>query len=149
MSDKYDVRDAISPVHHSPQEGFDPTEPEAARISFFVIGSVILLVLVIVALQRYFDGAWNEAVYEKVLSAPGAEVASQRSLEAWRLSHYEYTTPGKAQVRLPLDRAKELFLAEAAAGKTFYPAKATAPKIEEDAKKPEAAAADKGKEAAK
>jgi hypothetical protein len=34
-------------------------------------------------------------------------------------------------VRIPVDRAMDLMLQDAAAGKTFYPAKATVPKKEE------------------
>ncbi|MEO8096538.1 MAG: hypothetical protein ABI811_02475 [Acidobacteriota bacterium] len=119
---------------HNPQEGFDPTEPAASRITLFVVISVITLVVVIVALQRYFDSVWNGAVYEKVLAAPGLELKDQRNLENWRMTNYEYATEAKTAVRIPLDRARELVLQEAAAGKTFYPAKATAPKAEEPAK---------------
>jgi hypothetical protein len=119
--------------HHDPREGFDHSEPAARKITLFVILSVITLVVTILALQSYFDKIWNEAVYEKVLSVPGEEVGDLRSLSNWRLSHYEYTDSTKSSVRLPYDRAKELFLAEQAAGKTFYPGKPTEPKPEEPA----------------
>ena len=69
------------------------------------------------------------------------ELGDLRSLANWRLNHYEYADPSKSHVRLPFERAKELFLAEQAAGKTFYPGKPTEPKPEEpavDAAKPEA-----------
>ena len=116
---------------HDPKEGFDPTEPHAQRITFFVIVSVITLVVVIVALQNYFEGVWNTAVTEKVLTVAPPELNDQRALEAWRMTHYEYTTPEKKGVRIPLDRARELVLQDAAAGRTFYPAKPTVPKKEE------------------
>jgi len=115
---------------HDPKEGFDPTEPEASRITMFVVISVATLVLTIVAVQRYFESAWTSAVTEKVLTTAPPELKDQRALEAWRMTHYEYTTPAKAEVRLPLARARELVLAEAAQGKTFYPAKSTVPKVE-------------------
>jgi hypothetical protein len=119
--------------HHDPTEGFDQSEPAARKITMFVIVSVITLVVTIVALQSYFDKIWNDAVYEKVLSVPGEEVGDMRSVSNWRSSHYEYADPSKTRVRIPMDRAKELFLAEEAAGKTFYPGKATEPKPEEPA----------------
>ena len=119
---------------HDPKEGFDPTEPEASRITMFVVVSVVTLVIVIVALQNYFESVWTSAVTEKVLTAAPPELKDQRAREAWRMTHYEYTTPAKAQVRLPLARARELVLEEAAQGKTFYPAKPTTPKVEEPAK---------------
>jgi hypothetical protein len=127
MTTKYDHETAP----HDPREGFDHSEPAARKITFFVIVSVITLVVTILALQSYFDKIWNEAVYEKVLSVPGAELGDLRSLTNWRLNHYEYNDPTKTSVRLPFERAKELFLAEQAAGKTFYPAKPTEPKPEE------------------
>ncbi len=131
MSDKhYDHPMA----HHDPKEGFDPTEPHAQRITVFVIISVITLVVVIAALQNYFEGIWDAAVTEKVLTVAPPELKDQRALEAWRMTHYEYTTPEKTQVRIPLERARELVLQDAAAGKTFYPAKPTVPKKEEPPK---------------
>ena len=119
---------------HDPKEGFDPTEPAASRITVFVVISVITLVVVIVALQRYFDSVWTGMVYEKVLAAPGLELKDQRNLENWRLTHYEYATEAKTSVRMPIERARELVLEEAKAGKTFYPAKPSVPKPEEPAK---------------
>lgn len=117
-------------VKHDPKEGFDPAEPEASRITVFVILSVATLILTIVAVQRYFESAWTEAVTEKVLTVAPPELKDQRALEAWRMTHYEYTTPAKSEVRLPLDRARELVLQEASQGKTFYPARPTVPKPE-------------------
>jgi len=140
MTTKYDHE----VVHHDPKEGFDRSELDARKITLFVIISVITLVVTIMALQSYFDKIWNEAVYEKVLAVPGEEVGEMRALSAWRLNHYEYADPTKTAVRIPFDRAKELFLAEQAAGKTFYPAKPTEPKPEEPAT-PAPAAGEAGK----
>jgi hypothetical protein len=130
MSDKhYD-----HPVpHHDPTEGYDPTEPAAPKITFFVVGSVILLVVTIVALQQYFDSVWYGSVEERVLAAPTVELGTQRNLEDWRLSHYEYTTAAKNRVRMPVAKAREMFLKESSQGKTFYPAQPTVPKPEEPA----------------
>jgi hypothetical protein len=127
MTTKYDHE----VPHHDPQEGFDHSEPASRKIMMFVIVSVVTLVVTILALQSYFEKIWNEAVYDKVLSVPGEEVGDLRGLESWRLSHYEYADPSKSRVRIPFERAKELFLADEAAGKTFYPAKPTEPKPEE------------------
>jgi hypothetical protein len=129
MTTKYDQE----VTHHDPKEGFDHSEPAARKITLFVIVSVSTLVVTILALQAYFEKIWNEAVYEKVLSVPGEEVGDLRSVSNWRLNHYEYADPSKTRVRIPYERAKELFLADEAAGKTFYPAKPTEPKPEEPA----------------
>jgi len=147
--DKYE--DHIA--RHDPREGFDDTEPDSKSIFGFVIGSVILLVAVILALQFYFDKVWSNMVEERVSSVPDADLGVQHNLEDWRLNHYEFTDKSKTSVRLPLDRAKALLLEEAKAGKTFYPAKPTEPKPETpnapaDAKgaaAPDAKGDDKGK----
>src|SRR5689334_24766926 len=99
MTTKYDHE----PAHHDPREGYDHSEPAARKITFFVIVSVITLVVTIAALQSYFDKIWNEAVYEKVLSVPGEELGELRSLSSWRLNHYEYADPSKTRVRIPYE----------------------------------------------
>ncbi len=115
---------------HDPSEGYDSTEPDSKSITFFVIASVVTLVVMLFALQGYFDKVWNELVYDRVLTVPSGELAAQHNLENWRLTHYEYADPAKTTVRIPLEQAKELFLKEAAEGKTFYPGKPTEPKPE-------------------
>jgi hypothetical protein len=82
--------------------------------------------------------------FEQVLAVPGAELGDQRNLENWRLSHYEYADKSKTTVRIPLDRARELVLKDAAEGKTFYPAKPTEPKPEQPAQPAAGAAAADG-----
>jgi hypothetical protein len=123
-------------TRHEASEGFDHTEPQTPKIWAFTIGSVLILVVVIVALQQYFDKIWTDAVYEKVLEPPSQELQDMRNRDDWALTHYSYQDKSKGQVRIPLDRAQELFLKEAAEGKTFYPAKPTLPKKDEDTKSP-------------
>ena len=127
---KYDQKDAAEVVPHDPREGFDATEPHSRQITLFLILSVTTLVVTIAALQYYFDKVWNQMVYDSVLSAPGVDLAKQRNLEDWRMTHYEYTDKSKTTVRIPLERARVLFLEEAKQGKAFYPGKATEPKPE-------------------
>lgn len=131
-------------VKHDPKEGFDPTEPHAQRITFFVIVSVVTLAVVLFALQNYFESIWTASVYEKVLNVAAPELKEQRALENWRMTHYEYTTDAKAEVRLPIDRARQLVLEDAKAGKTFYAAKATKPVAEQPAAAPAEAPAAEG-----
>lgn len=117
-------------IKHDPSEGFDPTEPHTQRITIFVIASVVTLAVVIFALQNYFESVWTSLVDQTVLSAPAPDLQELRNLEDWRLTHYEYTDAQKTGVRLPVERAKELFLQEAAQGKSFYPGRPTKPKPE-------------------
>jgi hypothetical protein len=128
--------------HHNPQEGFDKTEPNARAIWGFTVGSVLVLILVIVAVQGYFEQIFQTALYEKVLSAPSAQLQELRNRDSWNLTHYMYGDLDKSsgRVRIPIDQAMQKFAEEAAAGKLFYPAKPTVPKKEEPAPAPEAAA---------
>jgi hypothetical protein len=117
-------------VHHDPAEGFDKSEPHAGAIAAFGVVSVLMLVLLIFAVQGYFDKVYQQAVFDKVLSAPSGQLRDLRDRDAWNLTHYMYGDLSKAsgRVRIPIDRAMELYAQEAGAGKLFYPAKATAPK---------------------
>ncbi|HLH42720.1 MAG TPA: hypothetical protein VKV74_07035 [Bryobacteraceae bacterium] len=116
---------------HDPSEGFDRTEPNTGAIWAFAIGSVIILVVVIGALQQYFEKIWNQAVYEKVLTAPSEVRKEVTNRDDWDLTHYMYLNKDKGQVRIPLEQAQKLFMQEIAAGKPFYPGKTTVPKKEE------------------
>ncbi len=129
-------------AHHDPKEGFDATEPNTPAIWLFTAGSFIGLILVIVAVQGYFNQIYKDAVSERVLTVPSELLQDVRNRDAWNLSHYMYGDLDKAsnRVRMPIDKAMQTFAAEAAAGKLFYPAKATPIKKEE----PAAAAAPAG-----
>jgi hypothetical protein len=124
------VEDGKEIIPADPKEGFDRAEPSAGAITTFMIGSLILLVITILAIQQYFDHIWNQAVYEKVLAPPSELLKEVRGRDDWNLTHYLYMDKASGQVRIPVDKAMELNLADAAAGKTFYPAKAYVPKPE-------------------
>lgn len=125
--------------HADPKEGFDRQEPQAGAIVGFALGSVVLLIITIVALQQYFDKIWEQAVYEKVLAPPSEQLIDLHNREDWNLTHYGYSDKASGTVRIPLDRAMELFKQEASSGKLFYPAKNTVPKKEEPVAAPTAA----------
>jgi hypothetical protein len=122
-------------AHHDPSEGFDKSEPNTPAIWLFTICSVVGLILVIVAVQGYFEQIWKEAVYDRVLSVPSEQLQDVRNRDAWNLTHYMYGNLDKStnRVRIPIDKAMQDFATEAAAGKLFYPAKDTAIKVEEPA----------------
>lgn len=114
--------------HASPAEGFDHSEPQSTTIVWFAIGSVILLVLTIVAVEMYFNKVYDEAVYQKVLAPPSEQLKALHYREDWYLTHYMYVDKKTGVVRIPLDRAMNLFAQEAAEGKFFYPTKSYIPK---------------------
>jgi hypothetical protein len=89
---------------------------------------VIALVVVIGALQQYFEKVWNDAVYEKVLAPPSQQLETVRGRDDWDLTHYMYLDKQAGQVRIPVEEARKKFFEEQAAGKTFYPGKTAPPK---------------------
>lgn len=119
--------------HHDPKEGFDRGEPNVTSIWLFTILSIVSLVAILVALQQYFVKIWSDAVTEKVLIAPDSQLQIVRGRDDWDLTHYMYLDKKTGQIRIPVDRARELFLQEVADGKAFYPGKPTVPKKEEPA----------------
>jgi len=119
--------------HASSTEGYDHSELAPGAIVAFAIGSVVLLVLTIVAVEVYFNKVWNEAVYEKVLAPPSEQLKQLHYREDWYLTHYMYADKKTGVVRIPLNRAMNLFAQEASEGKLFYPAKSYVPKKEEPA----------------
>jgi hypothetical protein len=127
------VEDGKEVVLADPREGFDRQEPSAGAIATFAVVSLVLLVITILAIQQYFDHIWNQAVYEKVLAPPSEQLRDVRGRDDWNLTHYMFMDKASGQVRIPVDKAMELNLQDAAAGKTFYPAKGYAPKKEEPA----------------
>jgi len=116
--------------------------PIRSLISIIAIAVEVTLILVIVAVQVYFESIYKEAVYERVLTAPSVQLQELRNRDSWNLSHYMYGDLSKSsgRVRVPIDQAIQTFANEAAAGRLFYPAKPTVPKKEEPAA-PEAPAA--------
>jgi hypothetical protein len=115
---------------HDPAEGFDRNEPEVARIFVFTVVSILVLVLVIFAITQYFEDVYSKAVSDKILTAPSEQLRDVRNRDAWNLAHYMYGdhSDKSGRVRIPLDKAMELNLQDAQAGKTFYPAKPAAVK---------------------
>ena len=118
--------------HANPQEGFDRTEPKAGSIVGFALGSVVLLVATILALQAYFNKIWDEAVYDKILAPPSEQLKALHYREDWFLTNYWFTDKKTGVVRIPLDQAMQKFAQEASEGKLFYPAKSYVPKKEEE-----------------
>ena len=64
---------------HDPAEGFDPTEPNVPAVWGFTVASFGLLILMIVAVQFYFQEVFDKAVHEKVLAAPEIPPAATSS----------------------------------------------------------------------
>ena len=87
------------------------SEPNTPAIWLFTIGSIVGLILVIVAVQGYFEEIYKEAVYDRVLSVPSELLQDVRNRDAWNLTHYMYGDLDKStnRVRMPIDKAMQIF----------------------------------------
>lgn len=111
------------------QVGFDADEPRTLLIAGFGIATLIALVAVILGLQFYFDKAFENQVYEKVLSTPSASLQTLRNHEEESLNNYKFLDRDKGVVQIPIKRSMELLAKEAAEGKLKYFQKQTAYKV--------------------
>lgn len=109
-------------------QGYDHSEPQAMEITLFSAATIVTLILVIIGVQAYFDKVWYKMVQEKVLASPAEELHALRSREDGQLFRYSYTDKTKGLVRVPIDRAMDLYVKEASEGKYFHPVKPMAPR---------------------
>jgi hypothetical protein len=92
--------------------GFDAAEPRARYIG--VLGFLMLatLVVVILLLQWYYDRVRERQIYVKQLEPVAQDLRNVRAREDTELHSYRYIDRGKGSVRIPIERAMELLLAE-------------------------------------
>jgi hypothetical protein len=100
---------------------FDTSEPKAGFIAAFGMATIITLVVTVFGIQFYFDQAKEHQVYEQVLKPEGEDLRVLRAKEDQQLSGYSYADKQKGVVRIPIDRAMQLYVQEAGAGKFAYP----------------------------
>lgn len=105
------------------REGFDRTDPSGPWVVVFTVAIVVTLVVVVFGVDYLFHETLAQNEFSQVLSQDSQELQEIRTKEAEALNHYRYIDKEKKGVRLPIDRAMQLFAGEAAQGKLFYPAK--------------------------
>jgi hypothetical protein len=102
-------------------QGFDRSEPNVRIIAIFGAGTLVLLVVAVLALQYYYDRVLEEQVFVKVQEPVAQTLVDLRAREDEELHAYRYLDREKGTVRLPIERAMELLASEAAQGKLRYP----------------------------
>lgn len=108
--------------------GFDSEEPNAKGILLFTGATVVLFIAVLVGVTYYFNNVYERREYEQVLAPISEQLKELHAREDWNLTHYQYVDKATGQVRIPLNRAMELLVKEAAEGKLKYPTVDQAPK---------------------
>lgn len=102
-------------------QGFDRSEPNVRFIAIFGAGTLVLLVVSVLALQYYYDRVLEEQVFVKVQEPVSQTLVDVRTREDEALHSYRYLDREKGTIRLPIERAMELLAAESAQGKLKYP----------------------------
>ncbi|HBY63816.1 MAG TPA: hypothetical protein DEH78_28660 [Solibacterales bacterium] len=105
----------------APEEGYNRQEPNAPIIAGIGAAIVIVVVVVIVAVNFLFQQTNEHKVFLMQESTISQETLSLRAKEDADLYQYRFIDRQKGEVRLPIERAMELYVKEAAEGKFKYP----------------------------
>jgi hypothetical protein len=106
---------------HSVAVGYEETDVRVGFIAWSGVAIIVFLIVTILAVQVYFDSLKNHQEFVKLLEPVSEDYRNLRAREDAELYSYKYVDREKGTVRLPLQRAMELVMSEAAAGKAFYP----------------------------
>jgi len=94
--------------------------PKTAFIFVFVLASVFVLIGVVVAVDQFFNISVLEEIQRKVLGVENPALRQLHAEEDSKLTRYQWVDQKGSVVRIPLDRAQELVLAEWAARPTGF-----------------------------
>ena len=108
-------------IHVDHPHSFDQTDPRAGFIAVFGIGTILTLAATGLAIQFYWSESREKLVYEQVLAPAGEQLKEQRAREDRDLGSYGYVDRNTNKVRVPIQRAMDLIVQEAAAGKHSWP----------------------------
>ena len=106
---------AANPDAALPEEPVESDAPRTTFIFAFALASCIGLGLVLLGIDQMFNVLMREEVAEKVLRPESSALRALRADEQAKLTHYQWVDQKKGVLRVPLERAMELTLAEWAA----------------------------------
>jgi hypothetical protein len=100
---------------------YDHSEPRYSLIAILGGLTVLLLILVAIGIQGYYQRTEETVVYRTVLSRDNIQLQELRNRERWELTHYGYEDKAKGVVRIPIDQAMKLSVQQAQSGQLPYP----------------------------
>ena len=89
--------------------------PRTTFIFLFVLVSAFALTGIVLAVGQYFEVSVREEIEAKVLRPESEQLRALRADEEAKLTRYQWVDQKAQVVRVPLDRARALVLAEWAA----------------------------------
>jgi hypothetical protein len=102
-------------------EGFEHEEANTGMIALVGGAIVLVIIVVVIAITYLYDFAYDQQVSLRVEQPVSQELLDLRAKEDSDLYQYKYIDRSAGTVRLPIDRAEELLIKEAADGKLKYP----------------------------
>ena len=96
----------------SPEPPAEPDLPRVRAITATIVGTIVLLAAVVVGVNQLFRTLMTDEIAAKVLTHPSSELRELRAEEQSRLTRYRWVSQKDGIVRIPLDRAVELTLAD-------------------------------------
>ncbi|MDZ7638164.1 MAG: hypothetical protein U5J83_07920 [Bryobacterales bacterium] len=118
MSDQYHKPAGFE---KSVEQGYEETDARVGFIAWAGVAIVVFLVVTVLSVQAYFDSVHEREEYVKVLEPVSEDYKNLRAREDAELFSYKFVDREKGIVRLPIQRAMDLVVAEAKAGTPAYP----------------------------
>ena len=118
MADHGEFREEFPDEHpHS----YDHSEPKGSLLFIFFGVTVVLLIIVGIGIQMYYEQTREREVYQRVLAPENHQLRDLRNKEDQELHSFGYTDKNAGKVRLTIDRAMDLVASEAKAGQMKWP----------------------------
>ncbi len=102
------------------QAGFNRDEPRYAIVALFGLVTVVTIAILIFALEFLYDRYREQQVYVKQQVPIWQDLKSLRAREEGALGSYGYVDKTHGVVRIPVGRAMDLLVKEAAEDKLPY-----------------------------
>ena len=100
---------------------YDIRDPDWKFVSIFSVVCLVLLAVTSGAVALYYYMIRDYEVYNRVLAPPGRDLKALRDREDKELHSYGYADEQRRTVRIPIERAMELLVKEAAENRFRYP----------------------------
>jgi hypothetical protein len=120
MEEHSQYREEIIP-HGDHPLSYDHAEPRYLSIATFMGVTVVLLIVIGIGIQAYYEITYTSEEYSRVISQENWQLRDLRNLEQWELGNFGYVDKTKGTVRMPIERAMQLALQDAQQNKLPYP----------------------------
>jgi hypothetical protein len=111
---------ALTPVAAS-EAAYDQRDPNTLWVVGFALASLVTLVGILAGVSKYFDYVEEQQIYIKQILPVSEDLKQLRAKEEHDLHRYGWADKAAGTVRIPVERAIDLYLSELASGKVKYP----------------------------